>query len=821
MTKIELISTPIIWEDRTPKKPEVNDSWLVTRIFKILFNVITFLPKWCINTTISLMIVPSQMMKTRIFCLIDSIGIFRNVFAPPYRDFRESCDNRHYESFDIQKVELKTRNNDFIRGTLLRSRLSKANQANVPTVICFCPNSRPMTNWGGNYNDPIDYVDKAYKLGYAVNVLMLDYPGVGESDGVAHASYMQEMAETTYEYVLKGLKVNRDNIHLHGWSLGSFMAAYLANHDRDSKGLIFLDRGGVSIVESASELLELTKTGLKKIAYIGKILAIPPTAAQYLLGAVAEMGGWNVFNTSENLRNTNRKIIACYSEKDEVFNGTASYGHRFKNWTVELIELHPNESEGVYHHGAALKHSHGLTKDNSEITDLIGYNVTHIINKSYNTSLDWKTVESNTFKKIGLSKTPIIWTDRSFKKLEADDSWLITRIFKVLFHIVTFLPKWCINTTISLMIVPSQMMKTRIFRLIDSIGIFRHVFAPPYRDFKEACENRHYESFDIQKVELKTRNNDFIRGTLLQSRLAKANQANVPTVICFCPNSRPMTNWGVNYNDPIDYVDKAYKLGYAVNVLMLDYPGVGESDGVAHASYMQEMAETTYEYVLKGLKVNRDNIHLHGWSLGSFMAAYLANHDRDSKGLIFLDRGGSSIVESASELLELTKTSLKKIAYVGQILALPPTLAQYLLGAVAKMGGWDAFNTSENLLHTNRKIIACYSEDDEVFNGAASYAHKFKDRKLELIKLQPNDPKGVYHHGVALKHSYGMHKKTKATIDDLIGHNVARIIDTSYRKSFFSWRKTAKTSTVFDFSMSNALSMLGSEVLKKGLRFFS
>lgn len=436
-------------------------------------------------------------------------------------------------------------------------------------------------------------------------------------------------------------------------------------------------------------------------------------------------------------------------------------------------------------------------------------------------------------KTVLLANTVLTWEGRSPAPPKKDPSNLVVRILKIMINVLIFIPKWCVNTVVSLMIVPSQVMKTRILRLLDGVGIIKHSFAPPYYELLNQCIDRQYKSFDIQPVEMKMRTGTYIRGTLLVSKLAipqdqpgVVTRDDIPTVICFNPNSKTMLNWGCTSNDVMDYVDKAYKQDCAVNVLMLDYPGVGESDGVAHASCMQEMAETAYEFVEKKLNVKSNNIHLHGWSLGSFMAAYLAKVHPKSEGCIFLDKGGSSIVQAASELLELTQTNLEEIPYVGKPLCLPFYLAQKALGIIAEIGGWDVFNTVDNLKTSKRKIIAYYSAKDEVFNGKAGYSYAFKDSEnITLVELKSKRTGAIYYHGHPLTHSDGF-LNTKEKIEDIIGYNVEHIIAKAPQHAFFRNRKVEKTASsenlaAEDPSISTALQMLGSAVRKKGLNFFS
>lgn len=389
------------------KEKTVKLPWSVRRVVNIALNILLFIPRVVINSIVSLMVVPSQVMTTKIFRLIDFLGIIRDAYCPNHLKLLEQCKNRKYNSFDIEQVHLTTTREQHLSGTLFRSKIRsnrEGSQDNIPTVICFTPNSRPHTNWALFYNDPLDIIQKASDhYGLAVNVFMIDYPGVGLSEGYADAKTLQEAALTADAYVHQALNVDRDRIHYYGWSLGSFVAANLATKHPEDTGLLILDKGGTSIVKAPSETLKQLENKLSDIRWIGWILAVIPRIAHWILKKLTDSSDWkNAFNTVDNIGKTKRDVICLYSTKDEVFQNSANLGIELvkaqdptngnkvrQNITAIHIEpnLGPVHAKKVYYHGLSLTHSQGRYKDpngTDKITpDLIGFIVAKIIEKNY------------------------------------------------------------------------------------------------------------------------------------------------------------------------------------------------------------------------------------------------------------------------------------------------------------------------------------------------------------------------------------------------------------------------------------------------------
>lgn len=102
---------------------------------------------------------------------------------------------------------------------------------------------------GGNVSDYLSFTRALHDLGF--NVLMLEYRGYGESEGVPREAGLFEDARTAYRYLLER-GVPAEHIGLYGFSLGSGVAVDLAIHVE--VGALVVEAGYTSIPDVAREL---------------------------------------------------------------------------------------------------------------------------------------------------------------------------------------------------------------------------------------------------------------------------------------------------------------------------------------------------------------------------------------------------------------------------------------------------------------------------------------------------------------------------------------------------------------------------------------
>ena len=80
---------------------------------------------------------------------------------------------------------------------------------------------------GGNISHRGDSIYIFHKL--KLNVLIIDYPGYGESEGIPSEDGLYQSANAAWQYLIKDKNINRENIIIFGRSLGGAVAVDLAS----------------------------------------------------------------------------------------------------------------------------------------------------------------------------------------------------------------------------------------------------------------------------------------------------------------------------------------------------------------------------------------------------------------------------------------------------------------------------------------------------------------------------------------------------------------------------------------------------------------
>ncbi len=107
---------------------------------------------------------------------------------------------------------------------------SAENNLQKNTVIFFCPNGTPYELWPSLV---------AFYLQNDLNVILLNYRGVGASQGKASSSRDLVMdGDSVYQYARDKLKVPERRILLHGRSIGGGVASQVASFDRRPCALV-------------------------------------------------------------------------------------------------------------------------------------------------------------------------------------------------------------------------------------------------------------------------------------------------------------------------------------------------------------------------------------------------------------------------------------------------------------------------------------------------------------------------------------------------------------------------------------------------------
>lgn len=150
----------------------------------------------------------------------------RFLFHPSFdqESFNILRDNNSFEEIIIKE-------NDFeLHGWIKRN----TNKEVAPLVIYFGGNAQ-------NSSSTFNYFEtnETFKYFDSYNVLYVDYPGYGLSVGNPTSTKLLESGLTIYDYASKLEYVDKDNIIIFGFSIGTGVATYVSSL-RDVNGLILL-----------------------------------------------------------------------------------------------------------------------------------------------------------------------------------------------------------------------------------------------------------------------------------------------------------------------------------------------------------------------------------------------------------------------------------------------------------------------------------------------------------------------------------------------------------------------------------------------------
>ena len=161
-----------------------------------------------------------------IFCAI-IWSLQDKILFYPYHDENSYNELANKNGFEEVKIESDKWN---LHGWIKRnSDLEKA-----PLVIYFGGNAQNSSHTFDNFND-----ENFFKYFEEYNVLYVDYPGYGLSTGSPSGSNLLEAGLIVYDYVDNLEFVDKENIIILGFSIGTGVATYVSSL-REVNGLILL-----------------------------------------------------------------------------------------------------------------------------------------------------------------------------------------------------------------------------------------------------------------------------------------------------------------------------------------------------------------------------------------------------------------------------------------------------------------------------------------------------------------------------------------------------------------------------------------------------
>lgn len=161
------------------------------------------------------------------------LAIFAILYVQPSAFFYPWHDEKSYNMLlnekDFEEISL-TCDNKKLHGWLKYNTYEK----NSPLVIMFCGNSQNSSNTCAFFQK-----NNFYKTFDGYNLMIIDYPGYGLSEGKPSDESMFKSALTVYDYATTLDSVNKDRIVVLGFSIGTGVASYVASQ-RDVNGLILI-----------------------------------------------------------------------------------------------------------------------------------------------------------------------------------------------------------------------------------------------------------------------------------------------------------------------------------------------------------------------------------------------------------------------------------------------------------------------------------------------------------------------------------------------------------------------------------------------------
>ncbi len=170
---------------------------------------------------------------------------------------------------------------------------------------------------GGNISHRGDSIYIFHKL--KLNVLIIDYPGYGKSEGIPSENALYQSANAAWQYLITDKKTKPENIIIFGRSLGGAVAVDLASRVK-SAGLIL-----ESTFSSVRDVVDIILPGLSHFIYL-----------RY------------VFNSLNKINKVTTPILVIHSPEDEVI--PFELGHKLFE-SVESSEKTFLQIEGGHNDG--------------------------------------------------------------------------------------------------------------------------------------------------------------------------------------------------------------------------------------------------------------------------------------------------------------------------------------------------------------------------------------------------------------------------------------------------------------------------------------
>ena len=196
-----------------------------------------------------------------------------------------------------EKAKHIIRPEDFVKTSITHDILEAGNERLGITLVERAGAARPLVvHCGGNASDRYESGTLyAQKIIASADVLMFDYPGYGESTGLATTETLQAANKTIADFAISKLEAGQDLI-LWGHSLGGFVCAEMVQNFRKVDGIV--------LETSAANAEEVTDA------------AVPWFAKPFIKTRVTD--SLLAYDTVETLRAFEAPILVLGAAKDRI-----------------------------------------------------------------------------------------------------------------------------------------------------------------------------------------------------------------------------------------------------------------------------------------------------------------------------------------------------------------------------------------------------------------------------------------------------------------------------------------------------------------------
>lgn len=149
------------------------------------------------------------------------------------------------DDVDVSLVEFKVDKSIKVYAT----HLKKGKSDTAPTLIVVNPNGVTQNMM---INDEV--VQRMLRDFEDINILTFDYPSVGDSTGKPLPQNLIAAGRAVYQYAHIELGIQKNHIHLYGWSLGGFIGVQIAKEEKHD-GTLMVYQSGTSLIKTAHHLM--------------------------------------------------------------------------------------------------------------------------------------------------------------------------------------------------------------------------------------------------------------------------------------------------------------------------------------------------------------------------------------------------------------------------------------------------------------------------------------------------------------------------------------------------------------------------------------